>query len=88
LAWTIKLSEKAKKNLAKLDPPQARLITRFLHDRIGPSDDPRQYGISLSGNLATLWRYRVGDYRIVCELKDDELIVLVVRIGHRRDIYR
>jgi len=66
---------------------EAKRITHYLRKRIEPLDDPRQLGKPLTGNLSTLWRYRVGDYRLICELKENELIVLVVRVGHRKGIY-
>jgi mRNA interferase RelE/StbE len=88
LAWTIELTESAKKQLHKMDSSQAKRIIHFLHQRIESSVDPRQTGKPLSGTLAGLWRYRVGDYRLVCELRDEVLVVLVVNIKHRREVYR
>jgi len=88
LAWRIELTAAAEKALAKLDRQTAKRITGFLRERVTGSDDPRQSGKALSGPLAGLWRYRVGDYRIICEVKDGQLVVLVVTIGHRSDIYR
>lgn len=65
-----------------------RIIT-FLETRIATLEDPRQTGKALQGStLGKLWRYRVGDYRIICELQDQRLVVLVVEIGHRREVYR
>jgi mRNA interferase RelE/StbE len=60
----------------------------FLDERIAPSDDPRSIGQALSGPLRRYWRYRVGDYRLICDLQDGKLVVLVLEIGNRRDIYR
>lgn len=88
MAWRIELTAAAEKALAKLDRQTAKRITGFLRERVAGSDDPRQSGKALSGPLAGLWRYRVGDYRIICEVKDGQLVVLVVTIGHRSDIYR
>ena len=85
--WTIEFDERAQRELAKLDRPIAKRIWRFLKDRIAPSDDPRAFGKPLQHNLAGKWRYRVGDYRILCNIEDDNLIVLVVEIGHRSSIY-
>jgi mRNA interferase RelE/StbE len=59
----------------------------FLDERIAPSDDPRSIGQALSGPLRRYWRYRVGDYRLICDLQDGKLVVLVLEIGNRRDIY-
>ena len=88
LAWTVDVSARARKQLDKVGSQAAGEITRYLRDRIAPSDDPRQFGKALVGELSGYWRYRVGDYRIVCQLIDDRLVVLVVEIGHRREVYR
>jgi mRNA interferase RelE/StbE len=88
LAWTIELSETAVRQLRRLDRGVARRITIFLRDRVAPHADPRSTGKALSGPLASLWRYRVGDYRIVASIEDDAVRILVVRVGHRREVYR
>ncbi len=87
MAWRIELSDTARKTLAKLDPQVARRITRFLRHRLAELDDPRSAGKALVGPL-NLWRYRVGDFRIIVSIEDAALRVLVIRIGHRRDVYR
>jgi mRNA interferase RelE/StbE len=88
MAWQIEISRAARKSLRKIDPVAARRILRFLHDRIATADHPRVTGKPLEGSkLGNYWRYRVGHYRIIADLKDDVLTVLVVRIGHRSDIY-
>jgi mRNA interferase RelE/StbE len=88
LAWTVKLSSGAKKSLQKLDKPIARRILDFIHEKIEVSIDPREYGKSLKGELGELWRYRVGDYRIICSIEDEPIVVLVLRIGHRTEVYK
>lgn len=89
MAWTIKIDDRAKKNLAKLDKPVAKRITTFLRERVATLDDPRSIGEALKGSkLGDFWKYRVGDYRIISRIEDDELCILVVRIGNRRDVYR
>jgi mRNA interferase RelE/StbE len=85
--WTIEFDERAQRELSKLDKPTAKRILRFLEDRIAPSEDPRAFGKPLQHNLSGKWRYRVGDYRILCQLEDAKLIVLVVEIGHRSSVY-
>jgi mRNA interferase RelE/StbE len=65
-----------------------RRITRFLRERVAALDDPRQIGDALTGNLKGLWKYRVGDYRIIARIEHEAVQVLVVRIGHRRQVYR
>jgi mRNA interferase RelE/StbE len=88
LAWRIELSSAAEKTLSRLDTQTARRITRFLRERVAEVEDPRSSGKPLTGPLSGRWRYRVGDYRIVCQIEDGRLIVLVLTIGHRSDIYR
>ena len=88
MVWRIEVSAGALKQLKKMDPADARRIQTYLRQRIEPLSDPRAIGDPLKGNLAGLWRYRVGDYRLLCELHEDQLKVLVIRIGHRREVYR
>ena len=88
MAWQIEFAGAASKQLAKLDQTEARRIVRFLRERIEPADNPRLLGKALKDQVSSLWRYRVGNYRLICELKDDVMVVLVVRIGHRRGVYR
>lgn len=64
-----------------------RRILSYLEERIAQAENPRDFGEGLTSSFAGLWRYRVGDYRIVCRIEDDRLVVFVVRIGHRRDVY-
>ena len=88
MAWAIEWSDQALKALRTLDRPQARRLRDFLSERVATADHPRHLGEPLTGPLGGLWRYRVGDYRLLCRLEDARLIVLVVAVGHRRDIYR
>lgn len=89
MAWRIELERRAVKELDKLDPPAARRILRYLHERLAPLDDPRSLGEALRGSdLGEFWKYRVGDYRIIAALLDQRLVVLVVRIGRRDAVYR
>lgn len=88
MAWQIEVTDVARKQLKKMDQAEARLIRDYLRKRVQPLDDPRQLGKPLKGELSELWRYRVGDYRLVCQLQDDKLVVLLVRVGHRKEIYR
>ncbi len=72
-----------------MDPTAARRIQTYLRTRLEPLDDPRQRGKPLTGSaFGQFWRYRVGDYRLFCEIQDDALVVLVVAVGHRRSVYR
>jgi len=88
LAWTVKFSDDAKRDLQKLDKPLQKRITSFLSSRMQNTDNPRATGKALQGELAGYWRYRVGDYRLICQIKDGELVILVIEIGHRKNIYR
>jgi mRNA interferase RelE/StbE len=89
MAWKIELSGLAQKNLRSLDRQIAVRILRFLNDRLAPLDDPRSLGEALKGSqLGGLWKYRVGDYRIIASIEDQAVQILVVRIGNRRDVYR
>ena len=79
----------AQKNLDQLDPGIARRILAYLNDRVASSDDPRSIGQALKGSrLGEFWKYRVGDYRIIANIEDNALRVLVIKIGNRRDVYR
>lgn len=88
MAWTLRLSETAKRQLGKLDASNAQTILRYLNRLVLETSDPRDRGSGLRANLAGLWRYRVGDYRVICRLEDHELVVLVLQIGHRREVYK
>lgn len=86
MVWKIEMTGEAEKELARIDKPAAKRIVRYLRERV--SVDPRSSGKSLRGDLSGLWRYRIGDYRVICELYDKKVSVLVIRIGHRKDVYR
>jgi len=89
MAWTIEFERAAERELDKLNPQIARRILSFLHDRIAPLDDPRSIGEALKGaKLGTFWKYRVGDYRIIANIEDHEIKILILTIGNRREIYR
>ncbi len=87
MAWRIELAETAKKQFSGLDRPVQERIRKYLHERIATTADPRDLADSLKSNLASLWKYRVGDYRIVAEIREEEVLVLIVRIGHRSKVY-
>ena len=89
MPWRVEVDAAAAKELRKLDPPVARRILAFLRDRLAPLDDPRSLGEALHGDaLGDFWKYRLGDYRVVARIVDRRVVVIVVRIGHRRDVYR
>lgn len=86
--WTLVFTEDVRKELKKLPQQASNKIINYLENKVLPSPSPRTLGRSLSANLRGLWRYRVEDYRIVCEIQDKELIILIVRVGHRKNVYK
>ena len=89
MVWAIEFDEAAKKELAKLDPQVARRLLDFLTQRVISLKDPRSFGQALKGSkLGEFWKYRVGDFRIIAKIQDQKIIILVLRIGNRREIYR
>ncbi|KDE39082.1 RelE/StbE replicon stabilization toxin [Nitrincola lacisaponensis] len=87
MTWTVEFDDAAAKELRKLDRQAQQEILRYLRERIATYEDPRRFGKPLSRDLAGLWRYRVRTYRMICYIEDDKLVVLVLRVGHRKDIY-
>ena len=85
MAWKIDWEDKARKDLKSLDYPIQKKIVNYLRKRV--TDNPRSYGKELGGNKAGLWRYRWDDFRIICQIQDENIRVLVVRVGHRKNIY-
>jgi mRNA interferase RelE/StbE len=88
MVGTIEFDPGARRELEKLDKPVPDRILKFLRERVAALDNPRSIGERLHGPLRQYWKYRVGDYRLICSLKDARLVVIVVRIGHRREIYK
>jgi mRNA interferase RelE/StbE len=89
MAYGVELSAEVARELGKLDRQQAKRILKFLQERVAKLDDPRSIGKALHGSrLGEFWKYRVGDYRFICKIEDDRLIVLVLRVEHRKEIYR
>lgn len=89
MAWKIDLDPAAERELDKLDRQVAKRILMFLHGRVAKLDDPRSIGEALKGSkLGEFWKYRVGDYRIITNIEDEVLRIMVVKIGNRREVYR
>lgn len=86
--WRVAFDSDAARDLRKLGNPAQRAILKFLRDRIATNEDRRRFGKPLVGDLEGLWRYRIGDHRIVASIEDERLLVLVVTVGHRREVYR
>ena len=88
MAWKIELTKEVAKKIRKLDKPVAKRLTQFLHERVSTLNNPRDIGEALTGSkLGEFWKYRVGDYRIICKIEDKEITILVLQIGHRKSIY-
>ncbi len=88
MAWKIEITRTAEKQITKLNKASQALIVRFLKERLKPAENPRGFGRPLHGDKAGLWRYRVGVYRLICEIQDQCVKILVLKIGHRKDVYR
>jgi mRNA interferase RelE/StbE len=86
-SWTVEFDDRARRELRKLDLKIQHDILRYLRERITGPADPRQFGKPLRMNLAGLWRYRIGDYRLICRIEEYRLVVLVLKVGHRREVY-
>jgi mRNA interferase RelE/StbE len=86
--WRIEITRTATKQITELDRAAQKSIQHFLRERLGPAENPRQWGKPLHGEKRGLWRYRVGDYRLICDIQDEKIIILVLELGHRKDVYR
>ena len=87
MTWKVEWDERARKELRKLDKQTQKDILGYLRTRIATEASPRRFGKALVGNKAGLWRYRIKDYRLICNIEDDRLVVLVLRASHRKHIY-
>ncbi len=88
MAWKVEIADVAESQLMRLHTPVRNRILDYLHDRIEGCKNPRHFGEPLKANKAGLWRYRVGDFRVICEIQDKRLVVLAIAIGHRREVYK
>ena len=88
MAWTVEFQLSAQKQFRQLDRPIQQRIRDYFRKRVLAAEDPRQLGKALTGDKGGLWRYRIGDYRAICKIEGERLAVLVLEIGHRRQIYR
>lgn len=86
MTYNIKTTARFDKELKKLDHYTQKIIKSWIVKNLVNTSNPREHGKGLTANLAGLWRYRIGDYRIICEIQDDELIILALNIGHRNEI--
>ncbi len=88
MAYCVEYSKRALRDLKKLDPVTRSLIYGWLDKNLNNCEDPRRHGKALQGNLQGLWRYRIGDYRVITQINDKRLIIIALNIGHRKDIYQ
>jgi mRNA interferase RelE/StbE len=84
--WRIEISRTATRQITKLDHQAQKSILNFLRERLLQADNPRQWGRALQGEKRGLWRYRVGDYRLICDIQDESITILVLELGHRKDV--
>ena len=85
--WSVEFDDRARRELRKLDAKIQQSILRYLRSRIAVAEDPRRFGKPLRRNLAGLWRYRAEDYRLICRIEETRVVVLVLQVGHRREVY-
>jgi len=87
LAWKVEITDTARKQLSKLDHQVQVSIIRYLRERIATEENPRRFGAPLRRELVNRWKYRIGAYRLICDIQDDKLLVLVLLLGHRSRVY-
>lgn len=89
MAWRVEFTETADRELAKLDSQNKRRVLSLLQSRVTKLNNPRSIGAALQGErFGEFWKYRVGDFRLICKIEDARMTIVVVRVGHRREIYR
>ena len=86
--WKVKFSPTADKQFEKLDPSIRRSINRYIFHNLVTEENPKRFGKALTGNLKEFWRYRIGDYRLVCEIQENNLTIIAIKVSHRRDVYK
>lgn len=88
MTWTVEWDDRARRDLRRLDQQVQQHVLKYFSERIASGEDPRRFGKPLRHELQGLWRYRIGNYRAICHIEDDHLVVLVVAVGHRRQVYQ
>jgi len=86
--YKVIIEDKARKELKKMDKFQMKIVLRWIRNNLEGIDDPRKIGKALEGELSDKWRYRVGNYRILAQIIDDKVLIKVVKIGHRKNVYK
>ncbi len=85
--YSVEVSERFKREFRKLDKYTQKMIQAWINKNLVDCTDPRQHGKGLTANRSGQWRYRIGDYRLICEIHDNELVILALAVGHRKDVY-
>ena len=88
MKYSVSYSKKANKELKKLDSPVQKRLYGWIKKHLEGCEDPRAYGIALVGNLKGYWRYSIGDYRLIADIQDDKIIIIITEVGHRSEIYK
>lgn len=88
MTYTVMTTKRFERELRKLDHYTQRMIKHWIKTNLDGTDNPRRIGKALTGTRSGQWRYRIGDYRLICEVKDSELVIIALAVGHRKDIYR
>ncbi|MGN0193792.1 MAG: type II toxin-antitoxin system RelE/ParE family toxin [Pseudoramibacter sp.] len=88
MSYTVETTKRFDREFKKLDRYTKRMLKSWIEKRLIDCDDPRQWGKALSGTFKGLWRYRIGEYRFICDIQDEKLVILALSIGHRREIYK
>jgi len=86
--WRIEITRTAARQITKLDQQGQKAILKFLRERLAAVENLRQWGTALQGDKRGMWRYRVGDYRLICDIQDEKVMVLILELGHPKDVYR
>jgi len=89
MVWNVRFDKAASKDLEKLDPQISKRVLNFLFERVSKLENPRDIGEALKGQkFGNLWKYRVGDYRVITDIRSKELVIMVIRVGHRKEVYK
>ncbi len=88
MKYTVAFSKRARKELENLDKYTQKMIVNWIEKNLDGCEDPHAHGKALTGDLKGIWRYRIGDYRLLCDINESELVILALSIGHRREVYR
>ncbi len=88
MKYRVDYTRKAEKQLSKLDAPVRKRINKWIRTNLDGCEDPTAYGKPLTASLKGYWSYRVGDYRIIADIQDDKILILIAEVGHRREIYK